>query len=357
MTGQTILKEKKHSASRFNLEAYDETYRQFSWEDVRADFTSLGIPSYSNIALASVEKQVGRGLGSKTALRWLAKDGTASVFTYDDLSKNSSRFASALKGLNVASGDVVFTMLGRVPELYIAALGTWKSGAVFCPLFSAFGPEPARARMEIAKATVLVTTQRNYQRKIAPIRDKLPSLKHIILVGGGNIGHDFHALLAQGNEEFAIASTNPDDLAILHFTSGTTGKPKGVMHVHEAVITHHATARFALDLHEDDVFWCTADPGWVTGTSYGIIAPLAIGCTLLSEEREFDAERWYKTLSEEKVTVWYTAPTAIRMLMKAGSDLAANYDLTKLRFIASVGEPLNPEAVIWGEKNAWPANP
>ena len=147
--------------------------------------------------------------------------------------------------------------------------------------------------------------------------------------------------------------TRPEDPALLHFTSGTTGKPKGVLHVHDAVVTHWATARFALDLHDDDLFWCTADPGWVTGMSYGVLAPLLHGVTMIVDEAEFDAERWYRILSERGVTVWYTAPTAVRMLMKAGADLARKYRFPKLRFVASVGEPLNPEAVWWGQERVW----
>ena len=134
---------------------------------------------------------------------------------------------------------------------------------------------------------------------------------------------------------------------MLHFTSGTTGRPKGAVHVHEAVVAHHITGQLALDLHPDDVFWCTADPGWVTGTSYGIISPLTNGATLIVDQAEFDAERWYRILQKQKVTVWYTAPTAIRMLMKAGAEIAKRFDLSKLRLMASVGEPLNPEAVVW----------
>jgi acetyl-CoA synthetase len=169
-----------------------------------------------------------------------------------------------------------------------------------------------------------------------------------VLVGGGEGGPDFDALLAGASDKCEVAETAPDDLAIIHFTSGTTGRPKGAMHVHRAAVAHRATAEFALDLKPDDIFWCTADPGWVTGTSYGIIAPLLIGCTMISDEEEFDAERWYENLERERVTVWYTAPTAIRMLMKAGPDLPKRYDLSRLRLIASVGEPLNPQAVVWG---------
>jgi acetyl-CoA synthetase len=161
---------------------------------------------------------------------------------------------------------------------------------------------------------------------------------------------DFHDLVEKSSSEFTIEPTDPEDTALLHFTSGTTGTPKGAVHVHEAVLAHHITGRLALDLHPDDVFWCTADPGWVTGTSYGIIAPLSNGVTSIIDEGDFDAERWYRILQEQRVSVWYTAPTAIRMMMKAGSDLARRFDLPALRFLTSVGEPLNPEAVVWGQE-------
>jgi len=175
-------------------------------------------------------------------------------------------------------------------------------------------------------------------------------LRHVILVGGGEGGHDFDSLIGSASNEFTYVDTQADELSTLHFTSGTTGKPKGAMHVHGAVAAHRATARFALDLHPEDTYWCTADPGWVTGTSYGIIGPLVIGCTAIADEAEFNAERWYGILAEEKVNVWYTAPTAIRMLMRAGDEMPGSFDLSSLRFIASVGEPLNPEAVLWGER-------
>jgi acetyl-CoA synthetase len=199
-----------------------------------------------------------------------------------------------------------------------------------------------------------VTTPRLYQRKVAGLRDQLPDLEHVILVGAGaDLPHgtvSFDELVDAADESFEIPPTDPEDMALLHFTSGTTGTPKGAVHVHAAVIAHHATGWSALDLHPDDVFWCTADPGWVTGTSYGIIAPLTHGVTSIVDEGEFDAERWYRVLQDERVTVWYTAPTALRMLMRAGSELARGYDLSHLRFVASVGEPLNPEVVLWGQE-------
>jgi acetyl-CoA synthetase len=350
MAWPTIAKPPGDATTGANLMNYDDSTAAFSWRDARSRLVGSDADASVNIADVAVDAQVRRGLGAKTALRWLAKDGSRRDLTYEDLARQTSRFASALEGLGVQKGDVVFSLLGRTPELYVTALGTWKYGAVFCPLFSAFGPEPAKSRMEIAGAKVLVTTNRLYRRKVAPIRDQLPTLEHVILVGGTAADVAFDSLLANGDPTFPVSKTAPDDLATLHFTSGTTGKPKGTMHVHEAVVTHNVTGLFALDLHENDVFWCTADPGWVTGTSYGIIAPLSIGCTMLSDEQEFDAARWYEVLAKEKVSVWYTAPTAIRMLMKAGDELPKAYDLSQLRFVSSVGEPLNPEAVVWGEK-------
>jgi acetyl-CoA synthetase len=210
--------------------------------------------------------------------------------------------------------------------------------------------------MAIGEAKVLVTTQSLYERKVSRIHSSLPSLRHIILVGDDQhitsvLGtKDFYQLIDEASGELTIEPTEPEDIALLHFTSGTTGMPKGAIHVHEAVVAHHMTGKLALDLHPDDVFWCTADPGWVTGTSYGIIAPLTNGVMSIIDEADFDAERWYSTLQNQRVTVWYTAPTAIRMMMKAGTELVSKYDLAALRFLASVGEPLNPEAVVWGKE-------
>ena len=290
----------------------------------------------------------------RVAIRHLGRDGVTTELTYARLRDDTNRFANVLAGLGVAAGDRVFLLTGRVPALYVAALGTLKHRAVVCPLFSAFGPEPIRQRLELGTGRVLVTTRRLYERRVAGIRDRLPRLEHVLLVDGGDaplpVGTQaLAALMAAVPPAHEIPPTDPDDIALLHFTSGTTGRPKGAVHVHGAVVAHHATARFALDLHPRDVFWCTADPGWVTGTSYGIIAPLTHGLTMVVDEAEFDAARWYGILAEHRVTVWYTAPTASRMLMRAGGELAAEHDLSALRFIASVGEPLNPEAVLWGD--------
>ena len=313
------------------------------WLEARRRLT--GLPGGGlNIAFEAVDRHAATR-GTTVALRFLRKDGSAVEYTYARLASDSNRFANALRALEIATGDVVATVLGRCPELYVTALGTLKNRSVYCPLFSAFGPEPIRDRLRLGNARAAVTSEALHRKRIAPIAADLPSLRHVL-----HTGDAFEALLARASDTFTIPPTDAEDPALLHFTSGTTGRPKGALHVHEAVVAHHATGGLALDLRPGDRFWCTADPGWVTGTSYGIIAPLTHGVTMIVDEAEFDPDHWYRVIQDEKITVWYTAPTAIRMLMKAGSALAKKYDLSSLRFIASVGEALNPQAVVWGEE-------
>ena len=333
---------------------YSRACAEFSWPAARQALDGLPDGRGLNIAHEAVDRHAAGALRDRVALRWISKEGTRRDFTYADLRNETSRFANVLRSLGVGKGDPVAVLAGRIPELYIAALGTLKNGSVFTPLFSAFGPEPIQARINIARARVLITTDVLYRKKVEALRASLPSLEHVLLVGDpssvGRLPHVHHlrGLMTAADSRFAIAPTDPEDAALLHFTSGTTGKPKGALHVHDAVVAHHATARFALDFHPDDVFWCTADPGWVTGTSYGIVAPLTHGLTSIVDEADFDAERWFSILQSERVTVWYTAPTAIRMLMKVAAAVVRQHAFPALRLLASVGEPLNPEAVVWG---------
>jgi acetyl-CoA synthetase len=338
-----------------NIVDYDAARASFSWDAARRQLDGLPAGRGLNIAHEAVDRHAAGPAGTRVAMRWLRRDGTVTEATYAELRASTNRFANVLHDLDVGRGDRVFSLLGRVPELYVTALGALKNRSVFCPLFSAFGPEPIYQRLDRGDGRVLVTTPALYRRRVAPVRDSLPFLEHVLLVGGDeddrpDCALGFDDLLAAASEGFEIEPTDPEDMALLHFTSGTTGAPKGAVHVHDAVVAHHATGTSALDLHPDDVFWCTADPGWVTGTSYGIIAPLTHGVTSIVDEGDFDAERWYRTLQDQQVTVWYTAPTALRMLMKAGADLAREHDLSRLRFVASVGEPLNAEAVVWGQE-------
>jgi acetyl-CoA synthetase len=331
---------------------YAETCAGFSWE--RASSLLDGLPGGRgiNIAHEAVDRHVHHGRGSRTAIRWLGEAGERRELSYADLSTATNRFANALATLGVASGEHVFVLLGRVPELHVALLGALKARCVVTPLFSAFGPEPIATRMEMGDACVLVTTPELYRRKVQGSRERLPALRHVVLVGDGDAAGDgvlrWGDVVDAASPTYTIGPTDPESMSLLHFTSGTTGRPKGAMHVHAAVLAHMVTGRYALDLHDDDVFWCTADPGWVTGTSYGVIAPLCCGVTSVVVEAEFDAQAWYSVLERERVSVWYTAPTAIRMMMKLGADAARAYRLPALRFMASVGEPLNPEGVMWG---------
>ena len=336
------------SASTANLRDYDTACVDFSWDDARRLID--GLPEGGlNIAHEAIDRHVLAGYGAQVALRWISKSGDRMVFTYQELSELTNRFANVLRSCGLDKGARIFSLLGRTPELYIAALGTLKAGCVFCPLFSAFGPEPIYSRMEIGGANALITTSRLYKRKISALRDRLPKLGTVMLTDGDVEGTErLPILMTAASGRFEIEPMQLEETALLHFTSGTTGKPKGVVHVHEAVVAHHMTGRLALDLKPGDRYWCTADPGWVTGTSYGIIAPLTNRVTMIVDEAEFDVARWYEILAKEAINVWYTAPTAIRMLMKAGDDAAASYDFKALRFMASVGEPLNPEAVVWG---------
>jgi acetyl-CoA synthetase len=351
---QSIVKRREQFRVPPNLLDYREERTRFSWEAARRRLDGLPGGRGLNIAHEAVDRHANGPRRDRTAIRWRGRHGAVRELAYAALAAETSRFANALRALGVGKGDAVFALAGRIPELYVAALGTLKNASVFCPLFSAFGPEPIRQRLALGGARVLITTAALYERKVAGLRDALPQLEHVLVVDGGAAPpagtRDWASLMAQASDSFTIPPTAPEDPALLHFTSGTTGTPKGALHVHEAVVAHHATAWYALDFHPDDRFWCTADPGWVTGTSYGIIAPLAHGLTMLVDEADFDAERWYTLLEEERITNWYTAPTAVRMLMKAGPELAQQRDLSALRFVASVGEPLNPECVVWGQQ-------
>jgi acetyl-CoA synthetase len=356
MTRQIIAKSARDWQVAPNLKDYDQARAAFSWPGARQELEGLPGNQGLNIAHEAVDRHANGPLRNHLAMRWLGKRGQVQDYTYGQLQNLTNRFANLLARLGVGKSDRVYALTGRIPELYFTALGTLKNRSVFCPLFSAFGPEPIKSRLSIGEARVLVTTQSLYERKVRAILSSLPALEHVVLIGDdlhltaipGT--KDFYELMADASDEYSIGPTDPEDFALLHFTSGTTGMPKGAIHVHQAVVAHHITGKLALDLHPNDVFWCTADPGWVTGTSYGIIAPLTNGITSIIDEADYDTERWYGILQSQRVNVWYTAPTAIRMMMKAGADLVRKYDLDALRFLASVGEPLNPEAVIWGRE-------
>lgn len=327
--------------------------RSYTWEDAAKELDwqpGGGV----NIAHEAVRRHALGDLRDHVAIRCIRQDRSFTSMTYAELNAKASRFAVVLRRLGIRDGHKVAVLLGRTPELYIAALGTWMRTATFCPLYAAFGPEPIRQRLTRGDVQVLVTTTSMFERKVWHMMSALPVLQKVLLTDAPS--HmapnvlSLSLLMAEADADHVIPRTDPQTPASLHFTSGTTGMPKGAVHVHGAILTHVATARSVLELRDDDVFWCTADPGWVTGTSYGIIAPLVCGITMVVDEAEFDASRWYGILEEHRITVWYTAPTAVRRLMRLRIQPRETFDLSALRSVHSVGEPLPADAVRWGMK-------
>ena len=338
-----------------NLE-YGKVASSFSWEDMSKELDWLP-GGWLNKAHEAIDRHANGPRRDKVAMIWEGKNGEQETYTFGEMKTLTNKFANVLKSLGIEKGDRVFLFMDRTPETYIAFFGILKIGAIVGPLFSAFGPDPVRDRLQDSGAKVLVT-QPELRRRITSVIPELFELQHIIIVNKNNRDPNpkdmadlsWEEEMGKASADFDIVQTSQYDYSVMHYTSGTTGKPKGAVHRHQAVVQQYATGKWALDLHEDDIYWCTADPGWVTGTSYGMLAPWTNGLTQLIYEGGFRASAWYEMLQKHKVTVWYTAPTAIRMLMKAGEDVPKRFDLSNLRYMCSVGEPLNPEAVVWGEK-------
>ena len=333
--------------------SYEELSANFSWSIAEQELGHQpGDPI--NIGWMCSDRICRMGLANKLALHWEDYQGNEKQFTFDDLRVLSNTIAHFLSELGIRPGERVCLFMDRVPELYIGFLGVLKMGGVVQPLFSAFGDESLFVRLQDANTSAIVT-QKKHVHKVRKIREHLPNLRYIILVDAGESPLQqsevsFPMDQARRIEDFAVYPTTAESPSVLHYTSGTTGQPKGAHHVHYSVISQYLTAKWVLDLRPDDVYWCNADPGWVTGTSYGIIGPWSNGITQVVFDSGFNAERWYEFIEKHRVTVWYSAPTAIRLLMKEGTEIVQRHDLSSLRHLASVGEPLNAEAVVWSQK-------
>lgn len=338
------IKKLKLKRQKFNLSDYGKIYRSFQWDDHRSELTFFR-RNKINAAYNAIDRHVQGPRKNKIALYFVGEAGEKQKFTFLELSLLSNKTANLLRKKGIARGDRVFIFLPRIPDLYISFLGILKTGAIAGTLFSAFQEQALFDRLENSGAKI-VFTNKDLGTRIEKIKKKLPNLKEIIYVDSPECQKEHMSM----DDKIHIAEMAPTDGAFMLYTSGTTGKPKGVVHAHLAILQEHLTAKWVLDLQDSDIYWCTADPGWVTGIAYGILGSWSNGVTSVVFSGRFDPAAWYKILADYKITVWYTAPTAVRMLMASGTKLVRQYNLSNLRHLASVGEPLNPEAVVWGEK-------
>jgi len=337
-----------------NIGSYEKRSNRFSWilAEKELDYSS---GQSINIGWYCSDRICIKGKGERTALIYEGFSGIHKQYTFNDIRIASNTIGSFLKDIGLRNEDRICLFMDRIPELYFSFLGILKIGAIVQPLFSAFGDESLFIRLENAQTRAIIT-QRKYLNKIRKIKNKLPFLEYVFIVDYVRTekpeGKEFALCIEEITpvENLPVFPTKAESPSVLHYTSGTTGQPKGVRHVHYSLISQYLTTKWVLDLQDDDIYWCTADPGWVTGTSYGIIGPWSMGITQSILDAGFSAETWYRFIEQQKVTVWYTSPTAIRSLMKAGEGIAAHHNLSSLRHLASVGEPLNPEAVSWSER-------
>ncbi|MBI2404896.1 acetate--CoA ligase [Candidatus Gottesmanbacteria bacterium] len=343
MKVETYKKTVKDLEPAPNLENYEETYRTFDWKFVRKELDWFD--GKINAAYNAVDRHLQTWRKNKIALYWEGEDGSESKFTFEELSLLSNKVGNVLKEVGVERGDRVFIFLPRIPELYFSFLGILKIGAIAGTLFSAFQEKALEDRLVNSETKVLITNK-ELKERVDKVRRHLPHLAHILVVDSEEFGKS----LEKASDELSVAHMDPDEYAFMLYTSGTTGKPKGVVHTHRAILQQYMTAKWVLDLKDDDTYWCTADPGWVTGIAYEILGSWSVGVSAFVYAGRFDPPKWYQLLEKYKITVWYTAPTAIRMLMAQDGELLKKFDLRNLRYLCSVGEPLNPEAIKWSIK-------
>ncbi|MBW2963965.1 acetate--CoA ligase [Candidatus Woesearchaeota archaeon] len=343
-----IKKNLRSMAVKPNLLDYQKACRTFSYRSVEKELHWFS-KGKLNAGYNAIDRHVDTWRKNKVALYWIG-DTEEKKYTFLEMSQLSNQFANALVKQGVKKGDRVFIFLERIPELYISFISVLKTGAIAGTLFAAFQKEALLDRLRDSGASIIITSP-TLKPRIDDIKKSLPDLKAVIVTGEFNPGKgelSYNELVKGQSTKFRTREMAPKDKAYMLYTSGTTGKPKGVVHTHYDIVHQYMTSKWVLDIQDSDVYWCTADPGWVTGIAYGILGPWFLGASSVVDARRFSAENWYSIIDRYKVTVWYTAPTAIRMMMKEGKDLAKKYDLSSLRHMCSVGEPLNPEAIYWG---------
>jgi acetyl-CoA synthetase len=320
-----------------------------------------------NVSVNCLDRHVRTWRRNKAAIVWEGEPGDTRTLTYWDLYREVNRFASALKKLGVKRGDRVAIYLPMIPELPIAMLACARIGAVHSVVFGGFSAESLRDRLNDAQAKVLVTADGGYRRgSIIPLKryadeavEGAPSVKDVVVVKRGdfrvhiqeNRDHWWHRVMDDAEDHTEPEAMDAEDLLFILYTSGTTGKPKGIVHTTGGYLTGvNATTKWVFDLKDDDVWWCGADIGWITGHSYIVYGPLSLGATGVMYEGAPDwpdKDRYWSMIAKYGVTVFYTAPTAIRAFMKWGSDWPAGHNLSSLRLLGTVGEPINPEAWMW----------
>jgi acetyl-CoA synthetase len=346
-----VKKPKSYFKLEPNLRDYNKTYKKFSWKGYYKELDWFPNKKI-NAAYNAITRHTKTKRKNKVALYWEGAEGQKEEYSFQEMDDLSNKFANVLKKYKIKKGDRVFIFLPRVPQLYISFLGILKTGAIAGTMFSAFGPEALKDRLKDSGAKFLITNS-ELKKRVYKVKKDLPELKHIIcidskLIKEGEI--DYAREMEEASPNYKVKEMKPEETAFMLYTSGTTGKPKGVIHSHLAILHEHLTAKWVLDMHDEDVYWCTADPGWVTGIAYEILGSWSNGVSSVVYEGRFNPEKWYSILESYRVTLWYTAPTAVRMLMRAGDSLVKKYNLSSLRHLCSVGEPLNPEAVKWGLK-------
>ncbi len=319
-----------------NLQNYTAFHNSFQWPK----------PTEKMNAAEYVFKNNAVTNKNKNALLWEATSGKGRTFSYVEIESLTNKFAHLLQNRGLEKGDRVFFFLPRVPEVYYGFLGAIKAGAIAGTLFAAFGKQALLERLENSGTRILVTNN-ELKSRVEEIRPKLPRLETIINIDNPAYKNELNSQKA----EFKAVLMNPIDPAVMLYTSATGNTPVcGIVLPHQSIICQKKTAAWVLDLHPNDIYWCTADPGWVTGIAYGIFGAWANGVTSAVLEGRFDTHKWFSFLEDNKVNVWYTAPTALRMLKEEIKEPKKDYNLSKLRHICSVGEALEPALIKWSNE-------